>query len=62
MIIEFKVFRPAKEQTMEDTVQDALNQIQNKKYGALLEEKGIAAKRIRAYGFAFSGKDVLIGM
>ena len=61
IIIEFKVFRPAKEQNLEDTVRDALNQIRDKKYGALLEEKGIETQRIRAYGFAFSGKNVLIG-
>ncbi|NBK91163.1 hypothetical protein D5278_04065 [bacterium 1XD21-13] len=61
IIIEFKVFRPAKEQNLEDTVRDALDQIRDRRYGALLEEKGVASQRIRAYGFAFSGKNVLIG-
>lgn len=61
IIIEFKVFRPAKEQNLEDTVWDALNQIRDRKYGVLLEEKGIVSQRIRAYGFAFLGKNVLIG-
>lgn len=61
IIIEFKVFRPAKEKTLEDTVRSAHRQIEAMKYAAALEAKGIAAGRIRKYGFAFEGKRVLIG-
>jgi hypothetical protein len=61
IIIEFKVFNKRREQTLEDTLQSALMQIEERKYEKILEDKGIAAERIRKYGFAFEGKNVLIG-
>ncbi len=60
-ILEFKVYDPEEESTLEDTVKAALDQIEEKRYAAALEAKGIAPERIRAYGFAFEGKKVLIG-
>ncbi len=61
MILEFKVYDEKEEESLEDTVQSALAQIEEKQYAAALKAKGIAPERIRRYGFAFEGKKVLIG-
>ncbi len=61
VIIEFKACSPARKQTLEDAVADALGQIDRMNYAAELEAAGIAPERIRKYGFAFEGKKVLIG-
>ena len=61
LIIEFKVFNERKEKTLEDTVEAALQQIEEKKYEAALNAREIQLDRIRKYGFAFEGKNVLIG-
>ena len=61
VILEFKVFHPQKEATLEDTVQAALAQIEEKQYETILLMKGIRKENIQKYGFAFEGKNVLIG-
>lgn len=61
IILEFKVQDPDDEETLEDTVRAALAQIEEKQYAVQLAERGIPADHIRSYGFAFQGKNVLIG-
>ena len=60
-IMEFKTCNPNKNKTLEDTVAEALRQIDEKNYEAGLTAGGITPERIRKYGFAFEGKKVLIG-
>lgn len=61
MIMEFKVHDTAKEKNLEDTVESAIRQIKEKNYAAELIDLGFDCDHIRSYGFAFEGKQVLIG-
>ena len=60
MILEFKVKDPQEEKTLEETADAALEQIERRQYQSELENRGIEKNRIRKYGFAFEGKQVLI--
>lgn len=60
-VLEFKVYNAQEELKLEDTVQSALLQIEEKHYDTELIERGISKSKIRHYGFAFEGKRVLIG-
>ena len=60
IIIEFKVINSRKENSLEETVKAALNQIEEKNYDAELIKRGVNKENIHHYGFAFKGKEVLI--
>lgn len=60
-VLEFKVYDAQEELNLEDTVQSALVQIEEKHYDTELIEREISKSKIRHYGFAFEGKKVLIG-
>ena len=61
VIMEFKVLDTIKgEKTLSETADDALKQIEDKKYEESLIYEGISSDRILKYGFAFQGKEVLI--
>ncbi len=60
ILFEFKVFHAKKEKSLEDTVRAAIKQVIDKKYAAVLQEKGVPMEKIRVYGVAFKGKEVLV--
>ena len=60
-IFEFKVHDADDEADLNATVAAALAQIENKGYAQQLIKRGIPLERIKKYGFAFRGKEVLIG-
>ncbi len=61
VIMEFKVRDEKRgEKNLEDTAQNALKQIEDKKYAADLVRRGIPEDRILKYGFAFEGENCLI--
>lgn len=60
-VIEFKVANSRKKESLEAAVRSALEQIEKGKYETALIARGFAKERIKKYGFAFRGKEVLIG-
>ena len=61
-VIEFKVLDSRDgESVLADTLASAKAQIAERGYARQLVERGVEPERIRELGFAFSGKDVLVG-
>ena len=60
IVIEFKVINPRKENSLEETVEAALKQIEDRNYDTELINRGVNKENIHHYGFAFRGKEVLI--
>ena len=61
IILEFKVHDPEDEKNLSETVHKALSQIEERQYEADIIARGIPKEKIQKYGFAFEGKNVLIG-
>ena len=59
-IFEFKVYNPSKDSDLKAAAENALEQIEQRKYSNVLIERGIDREQIYYYGFAFEGKKVLI--
>ena len=58
VILEFKVYDARKgERTLEDTAQNALKQIEEKRYATELLSRGIPPEGILIYGLAFRNKE-----
>lgn len=60
-VLEFKVYDGESEESLKDTVAAAHKQMEEKQYDAKLWANGINKDNIIHYGFAFRGKEVLIG-
>lgn len=61
IILEFKARDPEDEKALQDTVKTALRQIEEKQYTQILLKKVSQQKIFINNGFAFEGKNVLIG-
>ena len=61
-ILEFKTYDKETEEELEDTIQAAFEQIEEKQYTEMLIYKGILKEKIYRYAFAFVEKRVQIGV
>lgn len=61
VILEFKVFNARRgEKNLKDTVESALQQIEDMRYETELRTRGIPVQNILKYGLVFQGKECLI--
>lgn len=60
VVMEFKVMDSGTEASLAETAQAALKQLDEQQYEAALLCRGVSKEKIRKYGFAFKGKEVLI--
>lgn len=58
IVIEFKKLDTDDDETLDETAEEALKQIKDKKYSITLENRGI--KNIKEIGIVFKGKDIYI--
>ena len=58
IVIEFKKLDPDDEETLEETADEALKQISDKKYTTTLESRGIT--NIKEIAIVFKGKEIYI--
>ena len=54
------MINPRKENSLEETVEAALKQIEDRNYDTELINRGVNKENIHHYVFAFRGKEVLI--
>ena len=59
-ILEFKTYDKETEEGLDDTIQAAFEQIEEKQYTERLIHKGILKEKIYRYAFAFDGKRVTV--
>ena len=59
-VLEFKVFNPRRESSLEEAADAGLKQIEEKQYVAELAARGFSAESIHRYALAFEGKRVLV--
>ncbi len=59
-ILEFKVFNPKKDKTLEESADAGLKQMEEKRYEEELIARGFHSEDIRRYAFAFEGKRVAV--
>lgn len=61
VLLEFRLYNPSLDSTMQDGLKAALMQLERQGYAKQLEAEGIPRERIKKYGLVFREGEVLIG-